>query len=85
VLNLSAELGWVHEFDTQRSLIASFVAAPDFPFKVMGASPSSDSALTALDARLPLNGNVALVANFTGRFSDKETAVGAYGGLQMIW
>ncbi|MBV8914604.1 MAG: autotransporter domain-containing protein, partial [Acetobacteraceae bacterium] len=85
VLRLSGELGWVHEFNPQRSVTAAFVAAPNVPFQSLGMSASRDSALTSLDATLSVNRNVALLASFTGRFSGVETAVGGFGGVQVTW
>jgi outer membrane autotransporter protein len=85
VLSLSTELGWVHEFNPHRSVTAAFVAAPNVPFQSLGISPSRDSALASVDARLSITRNVALLASFSGRFSGVETAVGGFGGLQVTW
>ena len=85
VLNLSAELGWVHEFNPQRSVDAAFVAAPNVPFRILGVSASRDAAQVGLDAKLSLTRNVALLGSFTGRFSGVETAIGGFGGLQVTW
>ena len=85
ILSLSAELAWLHEFNPQRSLSASFIGAPSLPFQVLGVSASSNAAQAGLDAKLNLTRNVALRANFTGRFSGVETAIGGYGGLQVTW
>ncbi len=85
VLSLSAELGWMHEFNPQRSLTAAFVAAPNVPFQVLGVSASRDSAVTGLDGKLSLTQSVALLGSVTGRFSGVETAVGGFGGLQATW
>ncbi len=84
-IGASAELGWVHEFSPQRSATTAFLAAPNVPFRVLGVSASRDSALTSLDVKLLLTRNVALLGNFTGRFSGIETAVGGFGGVQVIW
>ena len=85
VLALSAELGWVHEFNPQRSVTAAFVAATAVPFRVLGVSASRDAAQTSLDAKLPIDRNIALLGSFTGRFSGVETAIGGTGGLQITW
>jgi outer membrane autotransporter protein len=85
VLSFSTELGWVHEFNPHRSVTAAFVAAPNVPFQSFGMSPSRDSALASVDARLPVTRNVALLGSFSGRFSGVETAVGGFGGLQVTW
>ena len=85
VLGVSVEVGWQHEFNPQRSVSASFQAAPDVPFRVLGVSASRDAALIGLDPKLSLTRNVALLGSFTGRFSGIETAVGGFGGLQVTW
>ena len=53
--------------------------------KSPGVSASRDAAETALNAKLSLTGNVALLANFAGRCSGVETAVGGFGGVQVTW
>ncbi len=85
VLNVSAELGWVHDFNPDRSVSAAFVAAPNVPFRILGVGASRDAAQVGLDAKLSLTPKVALIGNFTGRFSGVETAVGGFGGLQVTW
>lgn len=85
VLSLLAELGWVHEFSPQRSVDAAFIAAPGVPFRVLGVSASRNAAQVGLYAKLPVGNNIALLGNFTGRFSGVETAIGGSGGLQITW
>ncbi|MBV8913747.1 MAG: autotransporter domain-containing protein [Acetobacteraceae bacterium] len=85
ILELSAELGWVHEFNPQRSVMAAFVAAPNVPFRILGVSASRDAAQTVLDAKLSLTRNVALLGSVAGRFSGVETAIGGFAGVQVTW
>ncbi len=84
-LAVSAELGWVHEFNTQRSVRAAFSAAPTSSFQVLGASAAADSATVGFNGNLALTRNVALLGSFKGRFAGTETAVGGFGGLQVTW
>ena len=85
VLDMTAELAWVHNFNPDRSLTGAFVAAPDVPFTVQGLSASANAAQVGLGAKLSLTSNVALRGYFTGRFSGVETAYGGFGGLQVTW
>ena len=85
MLNVSAELGWVHDFNPDCSVSAAFVAAPNVPFRIQGVGASRDAAQVGLDAKLSLTPKVALIGNFTGRFSGVEAAVGGFGGLQVTW
>ncbi len=85
VLAATAELGWVHEFQPQRALTASFVEAPDVPFRVMGIGASRDAAETSVGASLTLSRRVSVFGSFTGQFSGIETAYGGSVGVHVAW
>jgi outer membrane autotransporter protein len=85
VLATSLQLGWVHEFNPQRSLTAAFAGAPGAPFRVFGVAASRDAAQTIAGASVSLSRTVSLFGSFTGQFSGVETSVGGFGGLRVNW
>lgn len=55
---------WVHEFEPQRSIEASFIAAPGFDFVIDGAQAPSDMARINIGAKLNVGEHVSLTASF---------------------
>jgi uncharacterized protein with beta-barrel porin domain len=84
-LALSAEVGWVHEFNPDTSITAAFAGASGAPFGIQGVSASRNAAQVSLDAKLELSSTMSAFASFTGRFSGVETAVGGIAGLRVVW
>jgi hypothetical protein len=76
------DLGFVHEFNTTRSVDASFLAAPDTSFQVFGAEASRNAASTNVGGTFELTPRLSLSASFNGLFSGVETSCGGSGGLQ---
>ena len=76
------DLGFVHEFNTTRSIDASFLAAPDTSFQVFGAEASRNAASTNVGGTFELTPRLSLSASFNGLFSGVETSCGGSGGLQ---
>ena len=59
VLTPSLQIGWVHEFNPERTLTASFAAAPEASFQVLGIEVSREAAQTIAGATLADANSVA--------------------------
>jgi uncharacterized protein with beta-barrel porin domain len=55
---------WVHEFETERSINPSFIAAPGFDFIIQGAPAAKDLARVGLGGKYSVNNSLAFTANF---------------------
>ncbi len=78
-----AQVAYVHEFDTTRNLVNSFVSLPGATFLVEGARPAADGAQIKTGFELAVRPGVTLFANFDGEFSKAETAYAGKGGLRV--
>jgi outer membrane autotransporter protein len=85
VLSPLARVSWVHEFNPDREIEASFVSIPSTQFTVDGARAASDSLRLDTGATLALNQSVALFANFSGEFSNISQMASATGGAKITW
>lgn len=85
VLSPFARLSWVHEFEPNRRVSASFITLPTAAFTVDGARAASDSARLDTGARLTMLPGKSLFANFTGEWSDRSRSYAAVGGFRVAW
>jgi hypothetical protein len=76
---------WKHEFDTQRSVEDSFLAAPGFNFVIDGARATRDPAWVNTGARLAITPSVALFAAFAGNLSPTSHSYSGTGGVRVSW
>jgi len=60
---------WRHEFAPDRSIEASFIAAPGFNFAINGAAAVSDMAKIDAGGKISLTHNIEAFANFDGEFA----------------
>jgi autotransporter-associated beta strand protein len=70
VLTLRSGLAWAHDFNTDRSVMATFQTLPGASFVVNGAALSHDAALTTASAGLKWSNGFSVSATFDGEFSD---------------
>jgi uncharacterized protein with beta-barrel porin domain len=85
VLTLRGRLAWAHDYDTDRSIGATFQSLPGASFVVNGAAQASDSALvTASVEKKWLNGWSA-AATFEGEFSDVTASYAGKGVVRYQW
>ncbi|HEX3439442.1 MAG TPA: autotransporter outer membrane beta-barrel domain-containing protein, partial [Pseudolabrys sp.] len=85
VLSPIARVSWVHEFNPDRQIEASFVSIPSTLFTVDGARAARDSVRLDTGATLALNQSVALFANVSGEFSGESQMASATGGAKIAW
>jgi autotransporter-associated beta strand protein len=70
VLTLRGGLAWAHDFNSDRSVMATFQTLPGASFVVNGAAQSHDAALTTASAGLKWSNGFSVSATFDGEFSD---------------
>jgi uncharacterized protein with beta-barrel porin domain len=85
VLTLRGRLAWAHNYDSDRSIGATFQSLPGASFVVNGAAQASDSALvTASVEKRWLNGWSA-AATFEGEFSNVTSSYAGKGVVRYTW
>jgi len=70
ILTLRGRAAWAHDFDTNRSVAATFQALPGASFVVNGAAQARNAALTTVSAEMKWMNGWAVAATFEGEFSD---------------
>ncbi len=85
ILLLRGGLAWVHDFNPDRTMAATFQALPDASFVVNGAAQGADSALlTASLEKKWLNGWSA-AATFESQFSNVTRSYAGKGVVRYAW
>ena len=77
VLTLRGRLAWAHDYDTDRSIGATFQTLPGASFVVNGAAQASDSVLTTASVEMKWRNNWSIAATFEGEFSNVTAAMPA--------
>lgn len=85
VFTLRGRLAWAHDFNTERSAVASFQALPGSSFVVNGATPAPDSVLVAASAEMKWNDGWSVAASFDGELSSSSRSFGAKGVVRYRW
>jgi len=80
-----ARAAWVHEFEPDRQIQASFISAPSAAFTVDGARASPNAVRIDTGAALALNRGASLFANLTGEYSERSRTYAAVGGAKLTW
>ena len=73
----------MHEFETERSNIASLLLAPSYGFKTTGAPAVSDAARVDAGAQLMITPALSIEGGFTGYFAGRGTSVGGTGSVKL--
>jgi uncharacterized protein with beta-barrel porin domain len=85
ILTLRGRAAWAHDFNTDRSISATFQALPGAAFVVNGASPAHDTALTTVSAEIKFSGGISLAATFEGEFCDVTRSFAGKGVARYQW
>jgi outer membrane autotransporter protein len=85
VLRPFARLAWVHEFEPDRQITASFNAAPGFPFQTSGAQAASDLGRVNAGFDLRVKPTASIFASFNGDFAPNTRSYGVSGGYRVGW
>ena len=85
VLTLSGRLAWAHDYDTDRSIGATFQTLPGASFVVNGAAQASDSVLTTASIERKWINNWSIAATFEGEFSSVTSSYAGKGVVRYQW
>jgi autotransporter-associated beta strand protein len=85
VLTLRGRFAWVHDYDPDRSIAATFQTLPGASFVVNGAVPASEAALTTASAEMTWSNGWSVAAAFEGEFSNVTTAYTGKGVVRYQW
>jgi outer membrane autotransporter protein len=80
-----ARLSWVHEFNPNRAIDATFIALPGAAFTVDGPRASRDALRVDAGAKLAIGPNAWMFASFDGEFSDRGQSYAGKGGVRVAW
>lgn len=85
LLTLRGRVAWAHDFDTDRSVTATFQSLPLSSFVVNGAALAADSALVSASAELKFRNGVSVGGTFEGEFSDVTRSYAGKGVVRYQW
>ncbi len=85
VLTLRGRAGWAHDFNNDRSVLATFQALPGASFVVNGAGQASDAALTTAAAEMKWLNGWSAAATFEGEFSEVTRSYAGKGVVRYAW
>jgi autotransporter-associated beta strand protein len=85
VLTLRGRLAWAHDYDTDRSIGATFQTLPGASFVVNGAAQASDSVLTTASIERKWINNWSIAATFEGEFSNVTSSYAGKGVVRYTW
>jgi uncharacterized protein with beta-barrel porin domain len=85
ILTLRGRFAWAHDYNTDRSIGATFQTLPGASFVVNGAAQSADKALTTASAELKWRSGVSLAATFEGEFSSNSSSYAGKGVARYQW
>jgi autotransporter-associated beta strand protein len=80
-----ARLSWVHEFNPNRAINATFIALPTAAFTVDGPRASPDAMRIDAGAKLALGPKAWVFASFDGEFSNRSQSYAGKGGVRVAW
>ena len=84
-LTLRGRAAWVHDYNSDRSIAATFQSLPGASFVVNGALPARDAALTSASAEWSWHNGFSLAASFDGEFSGVTRSYAGKGVARYSW
>jgi uncharacterized protein with beta-barrel porin domain len=85
IFTLRGRLAWAHDYDTDRTVGATFQTLPGASFVVNGAAQSADKALTTATAEVKWLNGFSLAATFEGEFSNTTQSYAGKGVARYSW
>ena len=85
ILTLRGRLAWAHDFNTDRSVAATFQTLPGASFVVNGAAQARAIRMTTASAELKWANGWSAVASFEGEFSDITRSYAGKGAVRYQW
>jgi uncharacterized protein with beta-barrel porin domain len=85
ILTLRGRFAWVHDFNPDRNIAATFQTLPGASFVVNGAMPAQDAALTTASAEVKWLNGWSAAATFEGEFSNVTRSYAGKGVVRYAW
>lgn len=85
ILSPYLRASWVHEFNPDRSIHASFISIPGAGFTVDGARAAADAARIETGATLAFQRGSTLFVNVASEVSGRSRSFAGLAGARMIW
>jgi uncharacterized protein with beta-barrel porin domain len=85
ILKLRGRVAWAYDYDTDRSIGATFQTLPGASFVVNGGAQSHDKALTTASAEVRGINGWSAAATFEGEFSDVSRSYAGKGVVRDQW
>jgi autotransporter-associated beta strand protein len=85
ILTLRSRFAWVHGFNPDRFIGATFQTLPGAGFVVNGAAQARDAALTTVSAEMKWLNGFSLAGTFEGEFSGVTSSYAGKGVVRYAW
>jgi uncharacterized protein with beta-barrel porin domain len=85
IFTLRGRFAWAHDYNTDRSIGATFQTLPGASFVANGAAQSADKALTTASVEVKWRNGVSLAATFEGEFSNDSSSYAGKGVVRYQW
>ena len=85
ILALRGRLAWVHDFNPDRVIAATFQTLPGASFAVNGAAMAFDAALVTVIAEMKWINDWSVAAAFEGEFSNVTRSYAGKGTVRYAW
>ena len=85
IVTLRGRVAWAHDFNTDRTLAATFQTLPGASFVVGGAAQASDTALVTASAEMKWLNGWSTAATFEGEFSTVTRSYAGKGLVRYSW
>ena len=85
ILTLRSRLAWAHDYDTDRSIGATFQTLPGASFVVGGAAQAPDKALTTAAAEVKWRNGFSLSGVFEGEFASNVRSYAGKAVARFQW
>jgi uncharacterized protein with beta-barrel porin domain len=85
IVTLRGRVAWAHDFNSNRSIGATFQTLPGASFVVNGAAMASDAALVTASAEKKWLNGWAAAATFEGEFSNVTRSYAGKGVVRYAW
>jgi outer membrane autotransporter protein len=84
-VGLRTRTAWVHDYWSNRNVVAMFQSLPGSSFAVTGAAPASDSLLVSAGAEMRMGRGFSLAGWFDGEFARDSQTYGGSVKLRHTW
>jgi uncharacterized protein with beta-barrel porin domain len=85
IFTLRGRFAWAHDFNTDRTIAATFQTLPGASFVVGGAEQAHDAALTTASAEVKWTNGWSAAATFEGEFSEITRSYAGKGVVRYAW